>query len=213
MRVVRPWAEGEAILTQGERGPADHRTRDQLLEAADAHFRRYGYKKTTVADLARAIGVSPAYVYRFFDSKQAIGVAVCNATLGAILDRLKAVEQEPRTTSERLRRVYRTLLEKGLELYFNERKLHDIVAAAMEEDWPSVAAYRAELGALIRRLVSEGRANGEFERKTPLDDACGAILSTLTPFCHPLLLEQCERDPLEAEAEQVAALVLRSLAP
>lgn len=201
------------MLTQGERGPIEHRTRDQLLEAADAHFRRYGYSKTTVADLARAIGVSPAYVYRFFESKQAIGVAICTATLGAITDSLRAVEQEPRTVSERLRRVYRTLVEKGLELYFNERKLHDIVVAAIEEDWPSVQLYRAELAALIRRLVSEGRERGEFERKTPLDDVSNAILSTLTPFCHPLLLEQCGQDPLEGEAEQVAALVLRSLAP
>jgi AcrR family transcriptional regulator len=32
-----------------------------------------GYGKTTVADLAKAIGFSKAYIYKFFDSKQAIG--------------------------------------------------------------------------------------------------------------------------------------------
>ena len=120
----------------GERGPADHRTRQQLLEAADAHFRRYGFSKTTVADLARAIGVSPAYVYRFFESKQAIGEAVCAMTLGRIVTELEAVVAEPRSASERLRRVYRTVLEKGYELYFNERKLHEIVIAASEKAGP-----------------------------------------------------------------------------
>ena len=68
-----------------DRPVAEHRTKLQLLEAADTHFRHYGYKKTTVADLARAIGVSPAYVYRFFESKPAIGEAVCGAPLGRIL--------------------------------------------------------------------------------------------------------------------------------
>ena len=37
-----------------------------------AHFSRYGYEKTTVTDLAKAIGFSKAYIYKFFDSKQAV---------------------------------------------------------------------------------------------------------------------------------------------
>jgi AcrR family transcriptional regulator len=204
---------GEEVGRAGERGPADHRTRIQLLEAADAHFRLYGYGKTTVADLARSIGVSPAYVYRFFESKQAIGEAVCAMTLGRICDSLRAIESEPRSASERLRRVYRTLVERGFELYFNERKLHEIVAAAVGGHWSSITEYRQNLSELIRRLVQSGREAGEFERKTPLDDLCIAIECTMAPFCHPILLEQTGREDMRANAEQVASLVLRSLAP
>ena len=206
--------EGAADGTRtGERGPAEHRTRQQLLEAADAHFRRYGYSKTTVADLARAIGVSPAYVYRFFESKQAIGEAVCAMTLGRIIADLEAVVAEPRSASERLRRVYRTILEKGYELYFNERKLHEIVTAAVGRGWSSVVAYKASLKAIVRQLVIAGREAGEFERKTPLDDLCTAVHSTLFPFAHPILLEESDPNDLRADAEQVSSLVLRSLAP
>ena len=195
----------------GTRGPADHRTRNQLLDAADAHFRRYGYDKTTVADLAKAIEVSPAYVYRFFKSKQAIGEAVCAMTLGRMMASLGAVEQESRPAAERLRKVYRIAVTQGFELYFGERKLHDIVTAAVNGNWSSVQNYRAGLEALIARLVTEGREQGEFERMTPLGDVCRAIACTLTPFVHPLLLEQSDRTELEDSAEQVANLVLRSL--
>jgi AcrR family transcriptional regulator len=204
----------EALIeNSGQRGPADHHTRAQLLEAADSHFRHFGFRKTTVADLARAIGVSPAYVYRFFDSKQAIGEAVCALTLGRILAALHAVEAEPKTASERLRRLYRTLVYQGVELYFKERRLHDIVSAAIEDRWASVGAYRGELEQILRRIIVSGREAGEFERKTPVDDLCQAINCTLTPFCHPILLEQTEREDLIANAEQMASLVLRSLAP
>ena len=55
------------------RGPADHEVRDQIVTAATEHFSRYGYEKTTVSDLAKAIGFSKAYIYKFFESKQAIG--------------------------------------------------------------------------------------------------------------------------------------------
>jgi AcrR family transcriptional regulator len=197
----------------GERGPADHRTRAQLLEAADEHFRHYGYNKTTVADLARAIGVSPAYVYRFFESKQAIGEAICATVLGRITGALYAIEGEALSVSERLRRMYRTLVDQGLELYFQERRLHDIVAAAVEGRWSTGEQFQLDLLALVRRMVIAGRESGEFERKTPLDDLSAAIFCTLKPFAHPILLEQTNREDLRADAEQVANLVLRSLAP
>jgi AcrR family transcriptional regulator len=41
------------------------------------HFGHYGYEKTTVAELAKSIGFSKSYIYKFFDSKQAIGEVIC----------------------------------------------------------------------------------------------------------------------------------------
>jgi AcrR family transcriptional regulator len=57
--------------------PLDDRpdTRTRILDVADRLFRHYGYAKTTVADLARELGMSPANVYRFFASKLEIGRA------------------------------------------------------------------------------------------------------------------------------------------
>src|SRR5215218_3492066 len=67
------------------RGPADHTVRDQIVEAAHEHFSRFGYEKTTVSDLAKSIGFSKAYIYKFFDSKQAIGEAICAKTIRAMV--------------------------------------------------------------------------------------------------------------------------------
>ena len=71
-------------LPIGQRGSIDNQRREQIIAAADEQFRRYGYDKTTVADLAKAIGLSTAYIYKFFDSKHAIAEAVCAACLGRI---------------------------------------------------------------------------------------------------------------------------------
>src|SRR5438034_929932 len=67
------------------RGPADHEVRDQIVAAATEHFSRYGYEKTTVSDLAKAIGFSKAYIYKFFESKQAIGEMICAKTLSTMV--------------------------------------------------------------------------------------------------------------------------------
>ncbi len=62
--------------TSHSRGPSEHSVRDQIVDAATEHFGHYGYEKTTVSDLAKAIGFSKAYIYKFFDSKQAIGEVI-----------------------------------------------------------------------------------------------------------------------------------------
>ena len=48
----------EAGGVSGQRGPADHKRRQQILQAADEHFRLYGYRKTTLADIAKSIHLS-----------------------------------------------------------------------------------------------------------------------------------------------------------
>ena len=198
----------------GQRGPAEHERREQIIRAADEHFRRYGYNKTTVADLAKAIGVSGAYVYRFFESKQAIGEAVCAMTLGRIDALLIEIATDTQgTATNRLRALYRCLAEKGIELFFKERKLHDLVLAAVEARWSSVMQHKAAMIEAVRRIVVDGRASGEFERKTPLDEICMAVFETLEPFAHPMLLELKEPDELETSVVAVSNLVLRSLAP
>jgi len=197
----------------GQRGPVDHERREQIIQTADEHFRHYGYGKTTVADLAKAIGVSSAYVYRFFDSKQAIGEAVCAMTLTRIRAAMEAVLVEDRSASERLRRVYKVSLEQGLELFFNERKLHEIVIVAITEGWRSVIQHKIALQEIMRKVVIAGRESGEFERKTPLDETSLAMVSTLASVAHPMLLQERSREELEEIVVAVANLVLRSLAP
>src|SRR5438067_7836203 len=112
------------------RGPADHAIREQIVEAAEEHFSRYGYEKTTVSDLAKAIGFSKAYIYKFFDSKQAIGEAICSRTLGAIIATVEEAVVGAPTSTEKFRRLFKSLTATSVSLFFNDRKLYDLAAAS-----------------------------------------------------------------------------------
>ena len=48
---------------------------------ADELFRQFGFGKTTVADIAAELGMSPANIYKFFSSKEAIIQASCDRNL------------------------------------------------------------------------------------------------------------------------------------
>jgi len=194
------------------RGPIDHNVREQILEAAQEHFSHYGFDKTTVSDLAKAIGFSKAYVYKFFDSKEAIGEAICAKTLSAIIAAVEEAMAGASTPTEKFRRMFKTLTATGASLFFNDRKLHDIAAHSAGEGWPSARAYAERIRQMLMEVVREGREAGEFERKTPLDETVHAIYLVVHPYANPLLLQH-NLDLIEEAPAQLSNLVLRSLAP
>ncbi|MEA5123741.1 TetR/AcrR family transcriptional regulator [Xanthomonas floridensis] len=194
------------------RGPADHDVRDQIVAAATEHFSRYGYEKTAVSDLAKAIGFSKAYIYKFFESKQAIGEMICTHCLREIEQEVQAAVAEAELPAEKLRRMFKVVIEASLRLFSRERKLYEIATSAAVERWQSVVAYEARLQKLLQDILQEGRASGDFERKTPLDEASAAIYLVMRPYINPLLLQHSLEHADEVPA-LLSGVVLRSLSP
>ncbi|MBA2935911.1 TetR/AcrR family transcriptional regulator [Sphingomonas sp. CGMCC 1.13654] len=201
-----------ASTAAGQRGPADHSIRDQIIAAADEHFSRYGYGKTTVADLAKAIGFSKAYIYKFFESKQAIGEAICSKCLASVTTDVRNALTESKSATEKLRRLLNTIAVSTTEIAFNDQKIYEIAAYSCAENWPSSVNYVDEMAEIVTSIVLEGRASGEFERKTPIDEAVRATMLVFQPFMNPAML-QYNLDAVPEGANEVASLVLRSLAP
>ncbi|AXI03917.1 TetR/AcrR family transcriptional regulator [Aquirhabdus parva] len=194
------------------RGPVDHDVRDQIIVAATEHFRLYGYEKTTVSDLAKAIGFSKAYIYKFFESKQAIGELICANCLREIeMDVTKAIEGADHPP-EKLRRMFKTGVESSLRLFFEDRKLYDIAASAATENWETARAYEGRIKAILLDILRQGREKEDFERKTPLDETVMAIYLVMRPYLNPLLLQH-NFDSMDDAPTQLSSLVLRSLSP
>ena len=200
----------EVEAMPGQRGPIDHKRRQQILQAADEHFRLYGYRKTTLADIAKAINLSTPYLYKFFDSKQALGEAICSQCLNKALLEVDELVGAVKSPVDKLRRVFTGLESKGWSFLNDERKIHDMVLVSFEERWGSLARFKEARFQLIRRIIVQGRESGDFERKTPLEETCRAISNMTDLFFHPMLLEQAGKS-LEDEALAVANVAIRSL--
>jgi len=202
----------EKKTTAATRGPSDHTIRDQIVAAAMEYFSHYGLEKTTVSDLARSIGFSKAYIYKFFGSKQEIGEVICANCLTDITERLNAALEKSPSATEKIKQLFQTLAVAGCELFFRERRLYDIAAASSREHWPAAVQYEDSLREIVLAILRAGRTAGEFERKTPLDETAAAVYLVLRPLADPLQL-QSSLDTAGEDANQLAALVLRSLAP
>src|SRR5437870_11248153 len=92
-------------------------TRERILVVAERLFREIGYQKTTVADIAKELRMSPANVYRFFDSKKAIHEGVARALMGEVEVVAQAIAALPGPAAPRLRDLMKTVHRMNSERY------------------------------------------------------------------------------------------------
>ncbi len=185
-------------------------TRDRIITVAEEQFRRMGYAKTAVADIAQALGMSPANVYRFFESKSAINNAICRRYMEECERRLAAVINGSGTAAERLRQLPLVLLDFNRTTFTDEHRLHDMVTAAMEENWPAIEQHIDRIRCYYEKIIRIGVEAGEFfeaDPKTASDTIQGMFVIT----CHPMLIAQCAGDDLDGLANRIADMVLRAL--
>jgi AcrR family transcriptional regulator len=185
-------------------------TRTAIIETAERLFRSMGYQKTAVADIARELRMSPANVYRFFASKAAINEAICARIVGMLDTAAWRIARGPGTASDRLRALFTTMQQMTMDLTFHERRLHDMVNAAMDEHWPVIETFIRSLDTALRHIVMDGQAAGEFAPMDP--DLTGRLLhATMAGFTHPTLVQQCIEDDLPAMAAAMAEFCLCAL--
>lgn len=187
--------------------------RDRILEVAEALFRSIGYQKTTVADIAAELGMSAANVYRFFPSKAAINGAICARVCDGMVEVTRRVAEGPGGAAERLERALVELHRHARATLLREKRVHDMVAAALEEDWPAIKANIERIAELYEGLIREGVASGEFAVEDP-HLAAHCVKAGYIGLVHPTMLEQCApEEDLDAKAEGLARFLVRALRP
>ena len=186
-------------------------TRERILVVAERLFREIGYTKTTVADIAKVLKMSPANVYRFFDSKKAIHEGVARGLMGEVEVAAQAITAQRGPAASKLRELLTTIHRMNSERYVGDSKLHEMVEIAMEESWEVCVAHMERLTETIGAVIAEGAASGEFW----VDDVPQAAICTCTAmmrFFHPQMIAQCADKP-GPTIDQMIDFVLAGLAP
>jgi AcrR family transcriptional regulator len=185
-------------------------TRERILVVAERLFRQIGYQKTTVADIAKELRMSPANVYRFFDSKKSINEGVARSLMGGVESAAHEIAAKRGSASSRLRELLTTIHRMNSERYVGDSKLHEMVEVAMEESWGVCEAHIQQLTETIGAVIAEGAASGEFEAPdVPLAAMC--VCSGMMRFFHPQMIAQCADKP-GPEIDQMIDFILAGLA-
>jgi AcrR family transcriptional regulator len=200
------------MTVQAKNKPDD--TRVRIVETAEMLFRRMGFAKTAVADIANELGMSPANIYRFFSSKHAIVEAICQRCLAELEAKAWAVARSPGPASQRIEQLIMAIVSYHKDNFLSERRVHDMVLVAIEHSWDVIRAHKEVMRSITERMLREGIAAGEFEPVDP-QEASKLILRSLVAYMHPVLITQCleEHEDLETEPRAAVRFLLRSITP
>jgi AcrR family transcriptional regulator len=189
-------------------------TRARIIATADALFRRLGYAKTAVADIADELGMSPANVYRFFPSKNAIVEAICRRCLGELDEKAWAIARSRGPAAARLERLVLEILAYHKENLLTDKRVNDIVLVAIEDSWDAVQAHKEAIRNVAELILRDGMEAGDFDKLDPTETS-RLLMRSLVAFMHPVLISQCLSDEvdMEAEARTMVRFLLRAITP
>ena len=189
-----PFVGGQRVIATVRADMKASDTRDRIIATAERLYRELGYQKTTVADIARELDMSPANVYRFFRSKDEINDAVGHRLLEEVIAAAASISINGATASERLRAVLTALERFHVERFTVEKKLHDLVAIAISDNWPMVHEYVERMDSIFAGIIADGMASGEFRKGDPTT-AARCVHTAMIRYAHPRLMVECAGFP------------------
>jgi AcrR family transcriptional regulator len=194
----------KVISENGERD-----TNLRIVEVAERLFGQIGFQKTTVADIARELHMSPANVYRFFSAKAAINEAVARRLLSEVEVVVEELAKRSAPAGARLRASIAAIEKNNAQRFLDNRKLHELVETAFNENWPIVREHVEKLNGALATIIAQGNEAGEFHVED-CDLAAMLVRSACLRFCHPRLMVECAQDP-EPTIDQMVDFCLIAL--
>ncbi len=188
-------------------------TRDAILDATDRLLTRYGYKKMTIDDLAREVGIGKGSVYLHFSSKEEIALTHIDRIIERLKENLRVIALKPIKADERLRRM---LIERVLfrfdSVQHYKQSLDEMLAYVRPQLLERRKRYFNEEAQIFAVVIAEGQKSSHFGKGDPLDLALTLISSTNSLLPYSLIaVELDDRADIEARTEKTAKLLIKGL--
>lgn len=186
-------------------------TRKKILEASEGLFNHYGFSKTTMAEIASKCDMSPANIYRFFESKEDIVAGMAVRHFREVEESLREVVRRPGLSPvERLETFVIGMLHQVHDLSCCNEKMNEAVGFIQHRRADLVDSHWETVQSLLAEILSEGNRSGEFDAPDVVDTA-GAVLKATSMFQAPQCLVHLSLDDLESSARKVVNLIVNGL--
>ncbi len=184
--------------------------KQQIIDVADTRFRRYGFGKTTMAEIAKDCSMSAANLYRYFDNKQKIGVEIAE---NCIRNKEKVgrgvLQRENLSASVRLEVFFVEILRYTHDLCADDPHLFELVSFISQEHPDLVLRHQESLRSFVAEILAEGNRTGEFEVLDIIATAQTLLFATVHFYYPPLVaMKTPSLEELNQAAKGVIALII-----
>ncbi len=190
----------------------DDNIREEILEEAQKLFRQFGLKKTTMEDIAKAMGKGKSTLYYYFCSKEDIFDAVILKEMGEVFNSVAQAVEKAISAEEKLKAFTITKI-KSVQKKAN---LYKIVRGEMQENMRCMkhlhAEYDIQETKLVREILKFGVDNGEFTRLIvkELDILPSVMVSSLRGLERDMFIES-KYTKLETRMDSIMGILIRGL--
>jgi AcrR family transcriptional regulator len=188
-------------------------TRDRILDATERLLGRYGYRKTTMDDLAREAGIGRRTIYLHFPSKEEVALASIDRIVERLKVRLADIAESGGPADRRLRRMLAT---RVLFRFDSVRDYYPSLDELFEALRPAYMARRQryfdEEARIFAGVLAEGREAGVFAFDDTLPTAHTLLLATNALLPSGMSVRELgAREDVEAKVARIAGLLLDGL--
>lgn len=184
-------------------------TRLEILSMAETILRQQGFANTTIADIAAALGMSPANVFKHFRSKTALAEAIAEYHVERLVGALEAVDTAL-PALERLGHFVRRLMESHLRNVEQNPHIFEIVLMTSGSDMACGRRYKSLLESRFSEMIRLGVAEGVYA-ETDIEKSARCLSASFTCVLHPVFLANYQPEELRTRCNEVVEFVNRSL--
>jgi AcrR family transcriptional regulator len=188
-------------------------TKDAILDATDRLLSESGYKKMTIDDLAREVGIGKGSVYLHFKSKEDIALSHIDRIIDRLCGRLYEIAESTASCEKRLSDmlVERVLFRFDSVQHYTQN-LNDMLAKIRPKLLHRRERYFQREAAIFKKVLDEGQCEKVFAAR-PSDEAAQSLLiatNSLLPYSLSTR-ELGERSQIEKRVRMLAELLLKGL--
>jgi AcrR family transcriptional regulator len=185
-------------------------TRERILETAEQTLRRFGPAKTTVVDVARALGVSHGSVYRHFASKAELRDAVVEQWLKRTSDPLMAVVTSKASPEVKLRIWFDALRASKRAKVQDDPELFAVTRLIFAEAREVIAEHVATMQRQIEAIIAEGMESGVF-RQGDASAVSKALFDAMVRFHDPAHALEWKNPENDVAFERIWSLLMAGI--
>lgn len=196
-----------------KQGDKQQSTRDSILDATDRLLARSGYKKMTIDDLAREVGIGKGSVYLHFKSKEEIALSHIDRIIERLKTKLAAIAEKRTPAADRLREMIELRVMYRFDSVQNySQSLNDMLAQLRPKLLERRKRYFDEESGILSKVIVEGQKTGDFIDDDPVELARTMVAATNALLPYSLsAFELGERKLLRKATGKVAEMLIRGL--
>jgi len=186
-------------------------TAKRILDAASRRFLHYGFKKTTMSEIADDCNMSTGNLYRYFPSKLDIAETFVRVLRRETIDALRAIISDSELTpAEKIRRCFRHKFRVAYDRFHNNPKAYELSGELIVERPKLAIEWENAEGLIIAEVLKEGEERGDFQVGDPRRMA-KIFQDVVFRFTGPAVIHEGEYDDIAEELDAVIELALYGL--